>query len=217
MARPGACRLHTPAPGSQAGSDRGREPQPHSHRRKGGGRQIHRQDIHVLPRQNIKVCGGVDKGELRCGLAEPEGRHNRDSRGDILIVKDVSVAAIIRDRKLLVVRNAGRNIWTLPGGHVEKGETAEQCVLREVKEELGLEPTGAKFFADYDNITPIETDTLVRLHFFLIEAHSDLRSIDPEIEETMWVDSRYKGEKGELINSQKDFLIPALLTKRLID
>jgi 8-oxo-dGTP diphosphatase len=31
-----------------------------------------------------------------------------------------------------------RNIWDVPGGHVENGEMPEQCIVREMKEEMNL-------------------------------------------------------------------------------
>ena len=53
------------------------------------------------------------------------------------------VGAIITDRagRLLLIRRghapeAGR--WSLPGGRVEPGETDQQAVVREVREETGL-------------------------------------------------------------------------------
>ena len=134
-----------------------------------------------------------------------------------MIVKHVAVATIIRNRKFLAVRNVGRTVWTLPGGHVEGSETAEQCVIREVREELDFSPDEVTFLADYDNLTSIEVNTLVKLHIFIMHCDRDLRSIDPEIEEVMWIDSKYAGEKGELINSQKDFTTPKLLGIGLID
>jgi 8-oxo-dGTP diphosphatase len=51
-----------------------------------------------------------------------------------------SVAIVRRDDVLLVQRNRppSEGLWTLPGGRLEASETAEQCALRELKEELGL-------------------------------------------------------------------------------
>src|SRR5271169_174205 len=51
-------------------------------------------------------------------------------------------AAIFRDGKVLLVRRARQpalNLYTLPGGAVETGETLVQAVTREVREETALE------------------------------------------------------------------------------
>lgn len=31
------------------------------------------------------------------------------------------------------------NMWDVPGGHVEENETPEECIIREMKEEMGLD------------------------------------------------------------------------------
>jgi ADP-ribose pyrophosphatase YjhB (NUDIX family) len=50
-------------------------------------------------------------------------------------------AAILRGGKVLAVRRARQpalNLYTLPGGAVEAGETLEEAVVREVREETAL-------------------------------------------------------------------------------
>ena len=50
-------------------------------------------------------------------------------------------AAIFRDGRVLIVRRArppAHGLYTLPGGGVELGETLEEAVVREVREETAL-------------------------------------------------------------------------------
>ena len=57
----------------------------------------------------------------------------------------VSAAIIFNDtrnRILIARRNPGGphgNLWEFPGGKLEPGESAEACLRREIKEELGIE------------------------------------------------------------------------------
>ena len=56
--------------------------------------------------------------------------------------KLISATAVIRDRAgrvLLVKHSYGRYNWELPGGSIERGEPVVVGVIREVREETGLE------------------------------------------------------------------------------
>ncbi len=45
------------------------------------------------------------------------------------------------DDNVLLVRNASDQLWVLPGGHTEEGETIYETLEREIHEELGLDIT----------------------------------------------------------------------------
>ncbi len=49
-----------------------------------------------------------------------------------------AAAAIIEDNKLLMIRRVDNDKWSLPGGTLDYGESLEDCIIREIKEETGL-------------------------------------------------------------------------------
>ncbi|NQU36293.1 MAG: NUDIX hydrolase, partial [Actinobacteria bacterium] len=83
----------------------------------------------------------------------------------------------------------GRLMWSLPKGHLEDGETAEQAAMREVQEETGiigriLAPLGTIdfwFVADGRRIHKT-------VHHFLLESTGgEICDDDPEVVEVQWV------------------------------
>ncbi len=63
----------------------------------------------------------------------------------------VTAGIIEKDGKILIARRkTGKCIgphWEFPGGKLEPGETLEQCLKRELKEELDIEVEIGEFFA----------------------------------------------------------------------
>ncbi len=57
--------------------------------------------------------------------------------------KQVTAAIIRKDGKILIAKRSGDDecplMWEFPGGKLEAGETLEECIVREIKEELGLD------------------------------------------------------------------------------
>ena len=69
---------------------------------------------------------------------------------------EVGVAVILmRDDKVLLMKRKGSHgpgTWTVPGGHMDLGETPEQCGARESKEEVGVEVVDLRFRAITNDI-----------------------------------------------------------------
>jgi len=73
-------------------------------------------------------------------------------------------AAVFRgEAVLLIVRAKGalKGLWSLPGGHIEPGETARAAAQREVLEETGVEA---------------DIDALVDVHDVILRAEGALRA-----------------------------------------
>lgn len=65
----------------------------------------------------------------------------------------VGVAAVVFDGagKVLLGRRADNKLWGLPSGRVEPGETVEEAIIRELKEEIGLEAEITRFVGVYSD------------------------------------------------------------------
>lgn len=68
----------------------------------------------------------------------------------------VGVGVIIRngDRVLLMKRqnSHGDGNWSMPGGHLEYGESPQECAMREAEEEVGVQITDLTFRAITNDI-----------------------------------------------------------------
>jgi len=81
---------------------------------------------------------------------------------------DVAAALIFCEGKLLIAqRHASAHLgelWEFPGGKREDNETFEECLVREIREELGIEMSVGEFFEEITHAYPEKT---VRLKFFI--------------------------------------------------
>ncbi|HEX3546689.1 MAG TPA: NUDIX hydrolase [Mycobacterium sp.] len=98
--------------------------------------------------------------------------------------KESQVAALIGriDRR-------GRMLWSLPKGHIERGETAEQTAIREVAEETGIEGTvlAALGSIDYWFVTEGRRVHKTVHHYLMRFLGGELSDEDVEVSEVAWV------------------------------
>ena len=103
-------------------------------------------------------------------------------------------AAIFRDGKVLIVRRARKpalNLYTMPGGMVEAGETLFEAVAREVREETALE-IDVVALAGHREAIMRDAQGKVERHFVIMCFASRWISGEPvlneELDDARWVD-----------------------------
>jgi len=83
----------------------------------------------------------------------------------------------------------GRLLWSLPKGHIEPGETAEQAAVREVEEETGIIGRVVAPLGTIDFWFVAEDRRVHKtVHHFLMRAlGGELSDSDVEVAEVAWV------------------------------
>lgn len=104
-----------------------------------------------------------------------------------------NVAFILNDRgELLVTRrknNPAQGTFDLPGGFTDMGETAEESVIREVKEETGLTVTHTRYLFSLPNTYCYSNINIPTLDMFFaceVKSTSDLHAAD-DAAECLWI------------------------------
>jgi len=100
--------------------------------------------------------------------------------------RNLGVSAIIPDeprRKVLVVRSRVHGSWGFPGGGVNRGESVAAAVVRECREELGVDVaveflSGIYYRQRLDSHTLVFRCTLPTSAITLSVEHSEFRYID---------------------------------------
>ena len=107
----------------------------------------------------------------------------------------ISVAAgvIRKNGKVLLARRKDScpwqpGKWEFPGGKIEAGESGEECLVREIKEELGIDIAVDKHLIDVSHVYTKDGDELgVKLITYLADwVSGEVEHLD--VKDSKWVD-----------------------------
>jgi len=80
-------------------------------------------------------------------------------------------AVVVRDGRALIIRRAHeprKGEWSLPGGHLDLGESLVAAVRREVKEETGLDVNVGPIIETFDRVHR-DVEGRIRYHFVIVD------------------------------------------------
>ena len=90
---------------------------------------------------------------------------------------------VLKDGKFLMQKRQGSHgsgTWSLPGGHLEFGESFEDTARREVKEETNLDITNIRFAAVTNDIFEAENKHYATIWVMSDWADGELKNVEPE-------------------------------------
>jgi ADP-ribose pyrophosphatase YjhB (NUDIX family) len=92
-------------------------------------------------------------------------------------IEVITRAVIISDGKLVVCKAKGKDWYFLPGGHVEFGELAKGTLVREIKEEMGVDAVAGEFIDVIENIYEQDGAKHHEINLVFLVQMTDVKSI----------------------------------------
>lgn len=126
-------------------------------------------------------------------------------------------AAIVTDPagRAIVVRKQGTTGFMQPGGKIERGESALATLIRELREELGLEVDvdATEFLGSYEAAALNEPGQTVRAEVFALVTDAELTPA-AEIDAIHWLESPDDTDSVELAPLTLDVMLPLWAARR---
>ena len=123
---------------------------------------------------------------------------------------------VINNNKEVVIVNQNHNSWSLPKGHVDKGETILDAAKREIYEETGIKDLKLiKPLGDYGRYRigldgQDDKSEFKTINIFLFTSNQkELNPIDPNNPEAKWISYNKAGDYLTHLND-KDFFLKSL-------
>ena len=124
-------------------------------------------------------------------------------------------ALIIIDKKLMIVKPHDKPFYINPGGKYEERESAEECLSRELKEELHVKLLSCQLYKIYDITKAAHSDLPLALELYLVKINDD-PTPSAEIEKIEWLNREdFENKKYNLAPSFYKY-IPDLINDGLL-
>src|ERR1051325_4042675 len=103
----------------------------------------------MRPRRRSSSCRRTRRRSSRRSADRLDNPPSDPYHRDDMVIRPGVSAVVLTPEGLLLQRRSDNGLWGLPGGGVEPGESVSAAIVREVREETGLDVTPVRLVGVY--------------------------------------------------------------------